>query len=153
MLIGINGLLTPDMLWVLSSMGHGDEIAIVDANYPAVSGSANSRLVMAPTADSIAAVLAILEVMPIDEDYNKNPLAYISKGTRKPHKGVATEFLAAVDGFLVNAPPTKNQPEALPKADFYKRASMAFAIVATNDPRHWACFILRKGVLPDPTAS
>jgi len=34
MLININPLLGPDFLFVLRAMGHGDEIAIVDANYP-----------------------------------------------------------------------------------------------------------------------
>ena len=35
MLIGLDPLLTPDLLHALASMGHGDEIAIVDANFPA----------------------------------------------------------------------------------------------------------------------
>ncbi|NDH02906.1 MAG: transporter, partial [Marivivens sp.] len=36
MLIGIPALLGPDLLYTLRSMGHGDEIAIVDGNYPAL---------------------------------------------------------------------------------------------------------------------
>ena len=35
MLKGLSPLLTPDLLHALASMGHGDEIAIVDANFPA----------------------------------------------------------------------------------------------------------------------
>ena len=35
MLIGLDPLLAPDLLHALASMGHGDEIAIVDANFPA----------------------------------------------------------------------------------------------------------------------
>ena len=35
MLIGIPALLGPDFLATLRAMGHGDEIAIVDGNYPA----------------------------------------------------------------------------------------------------------------------
>ena len=35
MLKGIDPLLSPDLLRVLRAMGHGDEIAIVDGNYPA----------------------------------------------------------------------------------------------------------------------
>jgi len=33
----INPLLSPELLMVLRSMGHGDEIAVVDANFPAAS--------------------------------------------------------------------------------------------------------------------
>jgi len=35
MLIGIPALLGPELLATLRAMGHGDEIALVDGNYPA----------------------------------------------------------------------------------------------------------------------
>ena len=35
MLIGIPVVLTPDLLRHLSAMGHGDELIIVDVNFPA----------------------------------------------------------------------------------------------------------------------
>ena len=35
MLKTLDPALTPDLLWALAAMGHGDTIAIVDANYPA----------------------------------------------------------------------------------------------------------------------
>ena len=34
MLIGLDPLLGPDLLQVLRAMGHGDDIALVDANFP-----------------------------------------------------------------------------------------------------------------------
>ena len=34
MLKGINSLLTPDVLYALCAMGHGDEVVLVDAHYP-----------------------------------------------------------------------------------------------------------------------
>ena len=37
MLWGIDPLLDADLLYALRRMGHGDEIAIVDANFPAAS--------------------------------------------------------------------------------------------------------------------
>ena len=40
MLKGIDPLLGPDLLRVLAAMGHGDELVIVDANFPA---EANAR--------------------------------------------------------------------------------------------------------------
>ena len=36
MLIGINSILSPDLRATLREMWHGDEIAIVDVNYPAL---------------------------------------------------------------------------------------------------------------------
>ena len=35
MLRGIHPLLTADLLHVLARMGHGDDLAILDANHPA----------------------------------------------------------------------------------------------------------------------
>ena len=35
MLIGIPSILGPELLATLRAMGHGDEIALVDGNYPA----------------------------------------------------------------------------------------------------------------------
>ena len=35
MLKSIDPILTPDLLWLLASMGHGDDLVVVDANHPA----------------------------------------------------------------------------------------------------------------------
>jgi L-fucose mutarotase len=35
MLKNLDPLLGPELLYVLAAMGHGDEVAIVDANFPA----------------------------------------------------------------------------------------------------------------------
>ena len=35
MLKKINPILGPDVLFILREMGHGDQIALVDGNYPA----------------------------------------------------------------------------------------------------------------------
>jgi len=37
MLKGLDPLLSPELLRVLRAMGHGDDIVVVDANYPAAS--------------------------------------------------------------------------------------------------------------------
>jgi L-fucose mutarotase len=64
MLRGIDPLLTPDLLKILREMGHGDEIAIVDANYPAATDA--RRLVRLPGADATDALRAILGLLPLD---------------------------------------------------------------------------------------
>ena len=64
MLKGIHPLLHADLLHALAAMGHGDEIAIVDANFPAA--SVGRRLIHSPTATSAATLEAILTVFPVD---------------------------------------------------------------------------------------
>ena len=61
----IHPLLGADLLFALASMGHGDEIAIVDANFPAASLA--RRLVVERGAGTAEMVGAILTLLPLDE--------------------------------------------------------------------------------------
>src|SRR5271154_5014202 len=69
MLWGIDPLLDADLLYALRRMGHGDEIVIVDTNYPAASAAMSTTtgepLLMAGVS-AARAVEAILSVMPLD---------------------------------------------------------------------------------------
>ncbi|TIT69932.1 MAG: transporter, partial [Mesorhizobium sp.] len=65
MLIGIPSLLGPQLLATLRAMGHGDEIAIVDGNYPAEEQA--RRLIRADGHHIIPVIDAILSVLPVDE--------------------------------------------------------------------------------------
>jgi len=64
MLKNIHPLLAPDLLHALAAMGHGDEIGIVDANFPAASLA--SRLVELRGASSPDVLDAILTLFPLD---------------------------------------------------------------------------------------
>jgi L-fucose mutarotase len=64
MLKGLDPLLPPDLLHALAAMGHGDELALVDRNYPATSTS--QRLIRLDGADTAAAARAILSLLPLD---------------------------------------------------------------------------------------
>ena len=65
MLRGIHPLLSADLLHALASMGHGDRIVVVDANFPATSCA--KRLIRAPGCNAPALLEAILTVLPIDD--------------------------------------------------------------------------------------
>ncbi len=65
MLKNIHPLLNADLLQVLRQMGHGDELAIVDANFPAY--SQGPRVVPLHGVDAVAALDAILSVVPLDD--------------------------------------------------------------------------------------
>ena len=69
MLWGIDPLLDADLLYALRRMGHGDEIAVVDTNYPAVStaiSTATGAPLLMAGVSAARAVEAILSVMPLD---------------------------------------------------------------------------------------
>ena len=64
MLKNINPLLNADLLYALRAMGHGDELVLVDANFPADSNA--QQLIRLDGADLIEAAKAILSVFPLD---------------------------------------------------------------------------------------
>ena len=48
MLLGLDPVLSPDLLHALAAMGHGDRLVLVDANYP---GTRGRRLIQLPGID------------------------------------------------------------------------------------------------------
>lgn len=138
MLIGIPPLLSPDLLFTLRAMGHGDEIALVDGNYPA---QAHAQRLVRADGHGIEAVLeAILTVLPLDEDVPA-PLLRASLNNDAAQRGVIHEridAIAAARGIAV-------QP--LAGADLYPRIRAAHTIVATSEGALFANVLLRKGVI------
>ena len=69
MLKGIPAVISADLLWVLRSMGHGDDLVIADRNFPAtsVAGCTTSgKLVQMAGLNDTQAVSAILQLFPLD---------------------------------------------------------------------------------------
>jgi L-fucose mutarotase len=121
-------------------MGHGDEIAIVDGNYPAEQEA--TRLIRADGLDLIPVLDAILTVLPVD-DFVPDALFRSSvKGDPKLVDPVHDEMAAVC---ARRAP--GRRLVAMQGADFYARARAAHAMVATSEPRLYANIIIRKGVI------
>lgn len=62
MLKSIDPILTPDLLWLLASMGHGDDLAVVDANHPAAriaQSTSSQRLIQLPGMSMEVAIRAV----------------------------------------------------------------------------------------------
>jgi L-fucose mutarotase len=134
MLRGIDPVLGPELLFVLRSMGHGDEIAVVDANYPATEGA--QRLIRADGIDVVRMVGAILSVLPLDDFVET--AAFRMAVVDDPHSvpPVIREFERTVGRIGV-----------LERSEFYARARSCFAIVATGERRLYGNLILKKGVI------
>jgi len=145
MLKGLNPLLTPDLLYVLRAMGHGDEIAIVDGNFPAESWG--PELVRVDGAGAPAVVDAVLSVMSLDPDFEVaafRPNVSEANGDMLP---IFVEFEKVVKKHEGK----KAKLGALERPAFYERSRKAYAIVATGERRFHGNVILRKGVVPPET--
>ena len=62
---GLDPILGPELLSALRCMGHGDEIALVDANFPA--SSLGVPVILLDGASVTRALDAVLSVMPLDD--------------------------------------------------------------------------------------
>ena len=143
MLKGIDPLLGPELLMILRMMGHGDEIAIVDGNYPAATDA--RRLVRMDGHGAQALLNAILSVMPLDGDTQAAFRPGI-KGNPDHLEPVMAAFQAIVTRY---EPQVKIEP--LMDQAFYSRVKAAFAIVASGERALYGNIVLRKGVVqPEP---
>lgn len=140
MLKGIDPLLGPELLMILRSMGHGDEIAIVDGNYPADTDA--TRLVRMDGHAATALLSAILSVMPLD--------AFVDEAVFRPAAyGDVHRIEPIFDAFatIVAQFEPKQKITALVGADFYNRVKNCYAIVASGERRLYGNIILKKGVV------
>lgn len=138
MLKGLDPLLTGDLLQVLADMGHGDEIAIVDANFPAATMA--RRLVRLPGSTATEALAAVLSLMPLD-DFVDHPAAAMDAPGERP--AIYPEFeaaMAAAEGRAVALEPVE-------RFAFYERAKATYATIATGERRLYANIIVKKGVI------
>ena len=140
MLKGIDPLLSPDLLRILRAMGHGDEIAIVDANFPATSTA--KQLARLDGVPAHAVVRAILSVFPLDDFERDAAFRMAVTGDANAIPPVVAEFQT-----LLNASGDSRSIAPLERFAFYERARVAYAIVATGETRLWGNLLLKKGVV------
>jgi L-fucose mutarotase len=141
---GIPSIVGPDLLHALRSMGHGDDIAIVDANFPSASSAA--RLVRADGHSATDVLGAILALLPID-DLHADPLRTMEV-TDDPRS--IPPIVAEFERIASDAERRSLRARALPRQQFYAAARAAYVIVATGEARLYGNVLIRKGVVaPD----
>lgn len=138
MLKGLSPLLSPDLLHVLASMGHGDEIVLADAHFPAATHA--RRLVRIPGVDANRVLDAVLSVLPLDDFVPHAAFTMQVVGDATTVPPAVADFSATLQRHGEGA------PTSLERFAFYERAAQAFAIVATGETRTYGNILLKKGV-------
>lgn len=140
MLKGISPLISPKLLKVLSEMGHGDEIILSDAHFPAKSFNPHVLRL-----DGVKIPELLLGVLPLFEldSYDPSPLIMMSavEGDTLDPK-VEASYLNSIKKIYPNVTPIKK----IDRYAFYERATKAFAIVITGETAKYGNIILKKGV-------
>lgn len=144
MLKGIDPVLHGEFLHILDDMGHGDQLLLVDRNYPA---AASGKPVLRLGEIGVErAARAILSVMPLD--------TFVDHPLERMEVDGDPEIVAPVQAAVLEVA-RAHHPEPLefgivPRLQFYERAKEAFAVVHTLEDQPYGCFILHKGVVfPD----
>ena len=143
MLKNIPPILGPDLLGILRAMGHGDEIAIVDANYPA--DSAGPALIRLDGVSATDALDTVLTLMPLDTFVDDAAFCMQVVGNASKREPVMDQFETIVK---------QHEPEmrlaSLERFAFYDRVKQAYAIVQTGERRLYGNILLKKGIIrPD----
>ncbi len=142
MLKGIPAIISPDLMGLLMEMGHGDELVLADANFPAASHA--RRLVRSDR--GIPELLdAILQFFPLDSFVSHS--VFLMKRVRGDnYKPFIWDTYRKV--ILKHEP--KFKEAMLERFAFYERASKTFGVVATAETARYANIILKKGIVETP---
>lgn len=144
MLKGIPSIIQPDLLKILSEMGHGDTIVLADTHFPAESLGIHSHVIRYDGQPIEPLLDAVMQLIPLDQ-YTEHPVFLMDK---VPGDAVDTPIWDRYRQVI-----TKHEPDRqtaigmLERFAFYDEAEKAYCIVATGEQSQYANIIIRKGVI------
>ncbi len=136
MLTGIHPILAGELLAALDRLGHGDELVVADANFPA--HRLGAQVVETPGLPSPEVVEAIRTVVPLDGYEGASVLLMAAEGG---------ERLAVQHELVEAASASADRVAELERFAFYERAAAARLVVRTGELRPYGNLVLRKGVV------
>ncbi len=140
MLKGIPPILGPELLATLRAMGHGDEIVIADANFPAT--FLGPRIHRADGISATDMLDAILTLMPLDDFVDVAATGMAVVGDPEARPPVYADF----ETIMVRHEP-RARFSTIERFAFYERAKAASALVQTGETRLYGNIILKKGII------
>ncbi|XP_054440800.1 fucose mutarotase isoform X2 [Pteronotus mesoamericanus] len=142
---GVPALLSPELLYALARMGHGDAIVLADVNFPTSSiCKCGPEEIRADGLDIPQLLEAVLKLLPLDT-YVESPAAVMELVSSDMERGLQTPVWKSYQSILLEA---GCSPLAqIERFEFYEQAKKAFAVVATGETALYGNLILKKGVL------
>lgn len=140
MLKGISPVVSPVLLKTLSEMGHGDEIVISDAHFPAHYFGRDGALVL--RADGIPADALLAGIAPLFAlDSYATPVVMMDAVPGDTLDPAVEERYRAALAY-------RGPIDRMERYAFYERAKKAYAIVVSGEIAKYGNIILKKGVTP-----
>ncbi len=145
MLKGLDPLLTPELLMHLCAMGHGEWVAVVDANFTADHLARGKPVVRLPGHDLARVARAVLSVFPLADDVAQ-PAGYMQ------HSGLAAGATTGAQAAFIDllgqmAGLRPEQVEPIERYAFYDRIDSASLLVQSGEATAFGNALLCKGVI------
>ena len=144
MLINVNPLISPEILQLIRSMGHGDKFVLSDANFPSYSHA--NKLYRMDGLNIPQAAEALLSHFPLDS-FIPHPVERMEiDGKQEEVNDVHQDLIDTVK----KVSGANWKVGSVERQKFYVEARKAMAVITTSDTRPYGCFMFTKGVLkPD----
>ena len=144
MLINVNPLISPEILQLIRSMGHGDKFVLSDANFPSYSHA--NKLYRMDGLNIPHAAEALLSHFPLDS-FIPHPVERMEiDGKPEEVNDVHQDLIDTVK----KVSGANWKVGSVERQKFYVEARKAMAVITTSDTRPYGCFMFTKGVLkPD----
>ena len=123
-------------------MGHGDEIVIVDGNFPAE--KFGKRVIRADGIGGTAMLEAVLSLIPLDTYSNPN---FILMRLMECDEGKIDPVIWEEYKEIAEKHDKNVKIGNIDRFAFYERAKTAFSVIATGEEAVYANIILKKGVI------
>ena len=143
MLKDIPEVISPELMYALMQMGHGDEIVIGDGNFPGFTMS--NRCVYAKGLPATVIAEAVLKFMPLDVFVDDTACVMQTGDTFEGTPPIWAEYerIIRANDFCG----AFKELVRIERFDFYERAKKSFVTVQTSETELYACLILKKGVI------
>jgi L-fucose mutarotase len=141
---GIDPILSPELLMHLCAMGHGEWVAVVDANFTADYLSNGKPVIRLPGLSLERVSKAVLSVFPLANDV-AHPVAVMHVcHSDKDHR---TDAQKSVIELVKQSGVEPNQVEATERYAFYEKIKTASLIVQTGEGTAYGNALFCKGVI------
>ena len=137
MLHRIPTTLTPDLLYILGKMGHGDELVIADANFPAASTSEFCKIkdpVYIPNVNAPKLISDICKLLPIDQFGDYGAARMEIDGMPNEEGDVHIAVRKVLQKVMINKK-VKFDSISIERQNFILTQKNYFAVVTTNESR------------------
>ncbi|MEX5412434.1 L-fucose mutarotase [Atlantibacter hermannii] len=138
MLKNIDPRLSPELLYTLYCMGHGDEIVLSDAHFPA--HSVNENVIRADGNQVEQLLKAMMPLFELD--------SYVTDAVVMMSASAGDELPPRLIDDYKSVLPENQEITFIDRFAFYERAQKASCVVITSSTRKYGNILLKKGVTP-----